>query len=542
MLDILKVSVDEMASGNFPFEDYTYGKIIDRMAREKGSKTFIYYKEQQISFSDVHTNTERLAAALQQLGIEKGEPVGLMLPNCPETIYCWFSLAKIGAIQTPIHTDYQGDFLKHVLKVAGIKKYIIDKKYLHLLDGFDPTDLPLETLIVHPDASNITSKFKLIGYDQLWQMGGEKKEVEVNYYDPIGILFTSGTTGVSKGIVYSHFRDFYNGKMMVETDKVTEDDILYLCTPLSHSYAQFMIAIPAFIAGASIAIAEKFSASGFLDDVRRYGCTVAPIVGSMAAMLLLQSELPDDSDNPLRCIRSCPKPIKIDYFEKRFGVILTEVFGNTESSTMVNQTPDEERIPGVVGKAGRYYEVEIHDEHDRKLPPGQVGELVCRPKIPYTTFLGYYNMEKATIETCRNFWLHLGDAGLMDEEGRFRFVGRVKDAIRRRGENISAMEVEAAVMSHPAVAECAAIGVPSELQEEEVKVVVVAQEGQQVDPEDLIRLCSEKLPRFMVPRYVEVKQELPKTPTAKVQKFHLREEGITPLTWDREKAQRRNQG
>ncbi|MEE4351342.1 MAG: AMP-binding protein, partial [Desulfatiglans sp.] len=243
-----------------------------------------------------------------------------------------------------------------------------------------------------------------------------------------------------------------------------------------------------------------------------------------------------EMDNTVRACMAAPMPANIfKDFEGRFQLKVIEGYGLTETG-MITYNPWEETVIGSCGKATPNYEVKIFDNDDNEVPPNTLGEIVVRSKTPYTMCLGYYKMPEKTVEVFRNFYFHTGDAGIMDEKGYLYFRDRVKDYIRRRGENISSFEVERVFLGHPDVAECAAISVKSEYSEDEVMVVVVPKEGKKIAYEELLDWCVPRMPYFAVPRYVLVEDQLPKTPNEKVRKNILREAGVTDKTWDREKA------
>ncbi|HXG65497.1 MAG TPA: AMP-binding protein, partial [Blastocatellia bacterium] len=317
---------------------------------------------------------------------------------------------------------------------------------------------------------------------------------------------------------------------------VGAEDILYTCLPLFHVNAQVCTVLSAMLFDARVAMYEHFSASAFWDEIRRSRATVFLALGAMGNILYKAPPRPDDRKNHVRLAMVVPPPEDLERFEQRFGLrVVYETFGMTEGVVTPPAIAEPRRL-GCCGRPAADTEVRIVDEDDLPLAPRQVGEIVMRTREPYTMMSGYYKMPEATLEAFRNLWFHTGDLGYLDEDGFLYFVGRKKEAIRRRGENISAFEVEAIVNRHPAVLESAAIPVPSELGEDDVKIVVVLREGGQLSPEELLRFCEERMAYFMVPRYVEFRDSLPRTPTQRVEKYKLQAEGNTDDTWDREQA------
>ena len=314
-----------------------------------------------------------------------------------------------------------------------------------------------------------------------------------------------------------------------------DDDVLYCPFPLFHIDATVLTVAPALVLGTTAAIGERFSVSGFWSEVRRFGATVFDFMGATLTMVHKQPEQPDDADNPVRLAWGVPVPESADDFERRFGLHLVELYGSTDAGLPMYHPVDAPRRQGSCGVVIDAYDVRLLDDRGFEVPVGEVGELVVRPNEPSLMADGYFGMPDATLRSRRNLWFHTGDLLRRDADGFFYFVGRRTDSIRRRGENISAFEVEEVVKLHPAVLDAAAYGVPSELTEDDVMVAVVVRSGAAFDPAGLIAFCVDRMARHMVPRYLDVVGELPRTPTEKVRKDALRERGITPTTWDRER-------
>jgi len=319
--------------------------------------------------------------------------------------------------------------------------------------------------------------------------------------------------------------------------KHTEEDIIYSCLPLFHANASMSNCYTALLARATFAMGKRFSLSTFMDEIAMYKATHTHVMGSILVLLMKQKPKPDDANNTLKVVNSVPLIPESLEFEKRFGVKLIGMYGATETSICIASPFDEETKPDACGKALPQYDCRIFDDNDMECPPGKIGEIVVRGNLPFIQMEGYYNMPEATLKAFRNLWYHTGDYGKQDENGYFYFEDRKKDAIRRRGENISSYEVEEVVNAHPAVLESAAIAIKDqEMTEDEVKICVVLKKGQDLSPEELINYCKERMAYFMVPRYVEFMDDFPKTPNQKIEKYKLREKGLTAQTWDREKA------
>jgi crotonobetaine/carnitine-CoA ligase len=323
---------------------------------------------------------------------------------------------------------------------------------------------------------------------------------------------------------------------MLELRQGGKDDIFFTFLPLYHFNAQALTTITALIAEAEMVLSDKFSASRFWNEIRQYKATQFNYLGAVIPILAKQPERPDDIDNPVRIAfgAGCPQAV-MNEVEKRFGLKCLEGFGMTEIGIPIHVRVDDRR-PGSCGKVLDLYEIRLVDDEDKEVPVGEPGEILFRPREPFTMMLEYYNMPEKTLEAFRNLWFHTGDLARKDADGYFYFVDRKKDALRRRGENISSFEVERAVNAHPNVLESAAVAVASEVGEDEVKICVVLKPGATLTPEELISHCNDRMPYFAVPRFVEFMESLPKTPTERVQKYLLKQAGITPKTWDREKA------
>jgi crotonobetaine/carnitine-CoA ligase len=318
------------------------------------------------------------------------------------------------------------------------------------------------------------------------------------------------------------------------------DDVFYTTLPLFHVNAQMLSTMGSLVSGLPLALAGRFSASGFIDELRCHGATVFNYVGAMLTMIFKQPERDDDSANPARIAIGGAAPAELwPRFERRFGVSLREIYGLTETGCYcLGSPPDDPRV-GKIGRPVSWSEVRISRDDGSEAPVGEPGEIVVRSNRPDVLFKGYYKNRRATEEAMKRGWFHTGDRGRLDADGYFVFLDRLKDMIRRRGENISSYEVERVLNSHDSVAESAAVGVPSELGEEEVMAVVVIKPDHTLSPEELIAHCVERIAPFMVPRYVRFAEALPKTATERVQKYLLRGAPVGADVWDREAAQPR---
>ena len=352
-------------------------------------------------------------------------------------------------------------------------------------------------------------------------------------------MYTSGTTGPSKGVKITHAHAYNYAACGLDLLALTPDDVYYAPLPLFHIAGQWAVIYAAMIAGATAVLTDRFTIDAFWDDVRRHNATSTFLLGAMASFLHRQEPRPDDADNPLEKALIVPLFPEMDDFKRRFGCQITTTYGSTEVSVPVTAGFD---LPSwrVCGRVkDELFEVRIVDEDDEEVPVGTVGELVVRPREPWLVMAGYWRDPEKTEQAWRNLWLHSGDAMYRDQDGWLYFSDRVTDSIRRRGENISSMEVENQLGAHHAVLECAVFGVPSAYTEEDVMATLVLKPDAALDPAELIAFLTPRMAAFMVPRYIDVANALPKTPTGKIQKAELRAQGVTPTTWDRDAGKTR---
>lgn len=505
--------------------NWVVGKVLAAQARMRGDKPFLQFEDGlPQTYSTVDAMANRVARGLAKIGVRHGDHVGVFLPNSLEYCYLWFGITRLGAVHVAINAAYRGHFLSHVLKNACCKIVVCDPALRPRVD---------EILGELPHPPQVFDSLAPLLDDSALPV-----DAEVSYRDLATIMYTSGTTGPSKGVLMPHAHDYLFGLGVVENLRLTQDDTYYVCMPLFHANALFLQVYSTLIAGGRVVIVPKFSASNWIADIRRYHCTITNTLGVMTDFILRQPARPQDAHNALRIVLGVPAPPSlVPTFRVRFGCQMLEAYGMTEVNIPLYFPLDAPPRDGSCGKVyDRYFEVRVVDpDTDEELPPGEIGEIVVRPREPFAFSLGYHAMPEKTVEAWRNFWFHTGDAGRRDEDGYFYFVDRIKDCIRRRGENISSYEIESVLTLHPAVAEAAAVAVKSEIAggEDEVKVCLVLKPGTQVTFEALADHCLPRMPAFAVPRYFELLDKLPRTPTEKIQKALLRAAGVAATTWDR---------
>jgi len=519
--------------------DRVLPKIIEDKARQLPDHVVFQFRDDPITLEEFNACINKAANGFLELGVRHGDKVAIMLPNNPEFLYVWFGLNKIGACEVPVNVALKGQGLAYQMVQSDCVALVADLQYLDRLEGV-AGDLEAISHIVYTDSAGTGSPlpswpgFEHVTYAEFSARSQDTPDVNVHYSDLASILYTSGTTGVSKGVMFSHHYWYDIWAESVKYSRYTEDDVLYTGLPFFHGNAQGITVGPAILADARAVIVDRFSASRLWDDCRRWECTEANYIGGIIPILLKQDEQENDADNPVRLMVGAAAPQdEWHAFQNRFNTKILEVYGMTECYCCLVSPYDEPRA-GACGKTITGWDVRIVDDDDNECEPGSLGEFIARSNKMFVGSTGYYNKPEATLELFKNGWIHTGDLGRMDEDGYFFFVDRKKQAIRRRGENISSFEVESVVSSHEAVLESAVVGVPSDLGEEEVKAVVVLKEGQSVTEEELIRWCEPRMAYFAIPRYIAIRNAMPKTPSERVEKFKLKNEGITEDCWDRE--------
>lgn len=459
----------------------------------------------------------RAAGALQQHGIGRGDRVAIFLENGLDWLRAWWGAASLGAVMVTVNSSFRGGILKQVLEDSGAQLVITSDERRGRV-----TEVGLELPLVEPSELSAADP---ISYELT---------PPLEPWDVHAINFTSGTTGPSKGVLTPYLATFMGGYYGFGSGAgLRADDRWLIDTPLFHVSGQ-MTAMAALSVGASMAIRVQFAGTSYWKVAAETGATRSLLVGTMASFLQSQSPTDDDRAHRLQVIAVVPTVPDPEGFMSRFGVRqLAAMFGQTEISSPLGVIPGERVVPGSVGRPRTGAQVRIVDEHDRPVQPGAVGELIVRTDRPWEMNLGYVGNAEATVTAWRNGWFHTGDAFRCDQDGYYFYVDRMRDTLRRRGENVSSFQVEVESVAHPDVLEAACIGVPAEHGEDEVKVFLVPLPGRQVDPIEFIGFLEPRLPHFMIPRYVEVVQELPKNQTLRVQKFLLRSRGNGADTWDR---------
>jgi crotonobetaine/carnitine-CoA ligase len=525
-------------------EDWLLPTVLEAQATDRADETFLQWEttDTEVTFAETNRVVNRLAHGLRDAGVEKGDHVLLMLPNSLEYVYLWFALSKLGAVEVPVNTSYKEGTLTHVANLTEAEFGVFHDSFVsRVLDVEDDLEALDRIAILGDESAEDTtdSDLEVLAYDQLLSDDETNPDADLHFDDVASIIMTSGTTGPSKAIQKTYSHQYFFSEQCRNLVQLTDDDVYMTGNPLFHSNAQVLVVFPALIAGATVCLFERFTASGWVDRLHETGATVCNFLGSMMDFVYQQPERDIDDQNDLRCLFAAPTAYGIqEAFEERYGIeYTTEVIGTTETCMPVLAPYGVERPEGAAGLLlEEYFDVQLVDpDTDQPVETGAMGEYAIRPKIPSIMTPGYYGMPEKTVGAMKNCWFHTGDGLRRDEDGWFYFVDRMGDTLRRRGENISTYEVEQPLLEHAAVQEVAVVGEKAEEEggEDEVKAWIVFEEGKEATPEELIEWSNDRMPYFMVPRYLEFVEELPKTENEKIQKAKLRERGNSADTFDR---------
>jgi crotonobetaine/carnitine-CoA ligase len=497
-------------------EDCVLKAILDdRAARVPERRIALFEDGTQWTWGECRELVRAQAAALQALGVRAGDRVIAWLPNGPALVRAWFSINYLGAVFVPLNTAYRGASLEHTINACRAKLVLAHPALIERLQGLS---LPQVERVITVGADSLEGDAQRLD-----------DSAQPQPWDAQSIIYTSGTTGLSKGVLSPYLQLYTTATVVYGYLRDGEGILVNL--PMFHvgGTSSLMIAL---IRSGSFHLVDGFSTDRFWDQVRRGNCTTTSgLIGIMGAFLMKSPPRADDREHPLRCMTGFPVNEQTVRIRERFGIDYLTGFNMTElSAPLVSELNSS--VFGACGKPRSGVECRLVDEHDIEVPDGSPGELIVRSEMPWTFNLGYDGLPEATARAWRNGWFHTGDILRKDADGNYFFVDRLKDAIRRRGENVSSLEVEAAVRTHPAVDEVIAVGIAVE-SEEEVMAVIVAKPGQSLDPRALIEWLTPRLPYFAVPRFVRIVDAIPKTETNKQRKFPFREAGVTPDTWDR---------
>ena len=513
--------------------DWVFSRMLATQADRIGDRVALSSPRGELSYTGVASLAGRFAKGLTTLGVRPGDRVATMLDATVDYVAAWFGAAWAGAVEVPVNTGLKGELLEHVLAATATSVLVVDGRFLPRLRGLVLPALA-HIVVVGAEPDEAPGGVASHPFAELMSGGARSGPVDRAESDLLYVMFTSGTTGPSKGAMLSNRGAMWNVHSWLEILDLDEHDVGYSFFPLFHVTARSAVVSSSLWAGGRVVLRDSFSLRDFWSVAREQGATFFGYMGAIIHLLHSRAPEPGDARHSLRvAFGAAAPPAVVADFERRFGVRLIEVYGSTELGPASALTADvAER--GTMGPVQPHVAIEIHDEDDEPVPAGVPGEIVVRPTVRDGIFRGYWGEPETTLHAFRNLWFHTGDGGHLTEQGNLVFTDRIKDSLRRRGENISSFEVERAVNRHPAVAECAAYAVPSELTEDDVMLAVVARPGLDLTAEQVLRHCIEVLPRFAVPRFVRFVDVLPKTPSERIKKYLLREEGVTGDAVDRE--------
>ncbi|MFT4067816.1 AMP-binding protein [Paraburkholderia sp.] len=501
-------------------------QLIRERVRVHPDTVWLKFKDDRYAWRQALSLMQRAANGLLKAGVRPGDRVAIMARNRPEFLWAYFGSLFIGAGFVPMNRWQRGAALTHMVNDSGVKVIVYDEDLRETVAGLAGACPKLTTAIVFGEAVDGE-----IGFDDLMRAPDVEPDVEVvTPSAPVDLLYTSGTTGAPKGVASTDYEQHL--APLRDAIGLRAGETFYSCMPLFHGSGLFLGAVATIRTDGVFAMGDAFSASQFWDEIRRHGAVATQLFSSMFSILLKQPLKSADADNPIRTVLSvgCPTSIWRE-FEKRFDVHIAEFYGMSDA---VGWSVNTDGRVGSAGRPAAGAEFRIVDADDNVLPPDEFGEIVFRHPAGQLTH--YNNLPEVTAHAYRGGWFHTGDLGKIDAEGYLYFAGRLKEAIRRRGENITAWEVASVIDQHPKVQESAVFGVPSEYGEEEVMAAIVPQSGEMPTPEEIMDFCQGRVAYYAMPRFIDIVDALPKTSTQKVQIAVLKQRGPTAGTWDRERV------
>lgn len=514
----------------------TIGELVAAKAREHNDRPFLEIDGARLTYRELEEKSRRVAGALLALGVRKGDRVASFMFNCVEQVLIWFGAVRAGAVWTPINAGLAGDDLAYTLRDSGARLLVADAESSVKVDALHASIR--ENLRLY--AARGPAQGSWHPFDELLDGKATPEELpRLRPGDPAVILYTGGTTGLPKGVVLPHFSFILAGIRYGEVFTVSPGETHFTTLPLFHAGAiQFAVMGPLVNDMRSV-IDRRFSVSGYWDRVRASNANVIDPIGAMVTMLCQQPESPDDRRHAVRIAIGIVNQIAADIpnrFKERFGIPMVEMYGLTEAGgAMITSNRLSDYCPGSNGRTYGWAELRIADENDEPVPTGTTGEILLRPTFPHMFMLGYHNNPAKTLEVFRNLWFHTGDLGRVDERGNLFFTGRKAHWIRRRGENVSAYEIESILAQYPGIAEAVVVGVPAELGEHDVKAFVIAAPGVTLDPAAICLWCRERMAAFKVPRYIELVDDFPRSVTKREIERAVLAQRSHDLAWDREK-------
>jgi carnitine-CoA ligase len=512
-----------LGPSDFGVDSFTVSAVLDRRAEQFPDRVMMSIAGIDMTFEQMRQRSCAAANALLDMGIGPGDCVALFTATCPEWVYFWLGAGRIGAVTAAVNAANKGDFLLHALRLSRAKAVITDTERRSRVAEVAERLPELSSIVVQGDP-----------LDEVLHCAatGTEGEYVGNGGDIGSLFFTSGTTGASKAVATTWHYLFTTAATVASAWGFGSAEVLWTAMPLFHLSAAPSVLAPMLVGGTTV-LAPAFHPGSVWDEVRACGAVGFAGAGAMVSMLLRQPPDPRDAQLPLRFISAAPIDASVYRdIEKRYGCRIVTMYGMTEAFPIAVKGVADEGVPGTSGRPNPSFDVRIVDPAGEPVPDGSMGEIACRPRYPHVMSEGYVNGEGGVDP--HPPWFRTGDLGVLDSDQNLTYVDRLKDSLRRRGENVSSVEVETVVMGHPAVLEAAAVGVPSDLGEDDILLVVAVRPDSALDYPDLLDFCSARMPYFCVPRYVEVVGELPKTIIGRVRKDILRSRGVGPGAWDRE--------
>ena len=524
-----------------PRRDETLPGLLRAAAATVPDKPFVVFPNHDdflMTYAATLSGAEGVAGALRAAGLRSGARVAIVLHNGPEYVWAWMATLLGGLVDVTVNPGLRGEALSYALRKARVGAVVTDPDGLTALGTITAPDSPPPVFVLGRNGDTVA--MRSLPWSDWAGPGAAIDLAAVDHTfpatNPLGIAsirFTSGSTGLPKGVMMSQAHMLASAKMFCHLTGFTPDDVQYTCFPIHHVFGSVTGILSALCAHGTLVLARKFSASQYWPHVRQYGCTISHVLDAPVAILQSAEPSPLDREHRLRVMYTASA--EYPEFEARFGVKILPLFDMSELTVVAHYMPGVARRPGSCGVSSGLFEIGILDEDDYALPTGDEGQIVVRPLVPHVMMLGYFDDAELTVAQWSNLWFHTGDRGLLDADGFLYFKGRSGDRIRRRGVNVSAAELEAVATRHPAIAEVAVIAVPANLAEDDIKINASLKEGASLTPRALLDHMAAELPAYLVPRYVELRRQFPRTDTEKIRKAGLRAEGdrgLTPDTWD----------
>jgi len=493
-------------------EFLTIPDLVDDRAGKWRDEIAFTIDGRSLTYSALAVESLKIASGLAQQGIQKGDRVATLLYNSSEQVLLWLACCRLGAICAPMNVGLKRDDLNYTVNDIDPRILVTDNQLAEMLED-DRVNIPRRCAVytqhesrVYPCVSELLS-------------GEGFPQPRLEPSDTCSIIYTGGTTGMPKGVMLSQFYYIVSAYRWDAAFHLSRDDHHFSVLQGYHVALQTNSIIAPLLFGYRSTVDRWFSLSKYWERVREVGATLIDPMGSMFTLLVNQQESDEDKNHNVRAAwgATAMLPSHIEpAFSRRFGIDIVPTFGGTEigGSAVINTPLGQEHKKGTNGRANGWCEIAVVDRDDVSLPANSVGEIVVRPTIPFSTMNGYHNNEKRTLECTRNLWIHTGDLGSIDDDGWLTFVGRQAHWLRRRSENISAYEIEAAISKISGIAEVVVVGVPSELGEDEVKAFIVPQHDHKLQPEEIVSELATQIAHYKVPRYIEFVDDLPRS-TAK---------------------------